>query len=740
MELYLQECKHNLKNANESSKIQVVLGNESCDLDSAISSLVMAYFIFKVQKTADIVIPVLNVKRKELPVRTEVVFFLEETNINISNVICIDEIDLKSLHEKAKLSIVLVDHNALSIGQSYLDSRVVQIFDHHDIDNPEKIKKINTKIEPVGSCSTLVAEEILNVNPSIMDPQIAMLLYGTILLDTICLNETAQRATEKDKKIVERLETFLDGISRTEMFETLQKVKFDVSRLTSVQLLYKDTKFISDNSKSIALVSFPSLLQDVLQEASFRSALEDMISSKELASIVLLGMKVAEGQSIIRRQIAIYDKDPSSLKRFVTMLDKTISNYLQKLENPSLSLRQLPLCGYPLVLFEQGNITLTRKFVLPAMQNYLKFDQSGHSKLNSLYTCNEIKTSKNENCIDKCEDEFSEDVIPTYQAETVDFPDSPDHSRLLENSTYDTTVSGHASIICENDELGKDVTTPGGTLKRIPVHPKALETHYSVEDDQRSLSSLSNRSETFSQSEDIILDDDAASIEDLDNSGCDSDFDSPMSDPIPELSAAEEFEEERSWKSCTVNGEDRKIDMKVIEPYRKVLSHGGYEGTDGNAIIIFSACYLPDRSRKDYDYVMDNLFLYVIVTLDELVAEDYVLIYLHGATEKSNMPSFSWLKRCYQMIDRRLRKNLKGLYLVHPTFWLKTIVIMTRLFVSSKFSRKLKFVYSLKELSNLVSLDYVCIPDKVHQLDFERSMREYFRQMKFKDLNSNPCT
>jgi hypothetical protein len=74
-------------------------------------------------------------------------------------------------------------------------------------------------------------------------------------------------------------------------------------------------------------------------------------------------------------------------------------------------------------------------------------------------------------------------------------------------------------------------------------------------------------------------------------------------------------------------------------------------------------------------------FSYVLTTLDELITEDYILIYLHGATSRSCMPTFSWLKRCYQMIDRRLRKNLKGLYLVHPTFWLKTIVIMTRPFI-----------------------------------------------------------
>ena len=66
------------------------------------------------------------------------------------------------------------------------------------------------------------------------------------------------------------------------------------------------------------------------------------------------------------------------------------------------------------------------------------------------------------------------------------------------------------------------------------------------------------------------------------------------------------------------NGENRQIDMKVIEPYMKVISHGGYmhASADGRnvegsspAIIIFSACYLPDRSRKDYAYVMDNLFM-----------------------------------------------------------------------------------------------------------------------------------
>lgn len=73
-------------------------------------------------------------------------------------------------------------------------------------------------------------------------------------------------------------------------------------------------------------------------------------------------------------------------------------------------------------------------------------------------------------------------------------------------------------------------------------------------------------------------------------------------------------EEEQRWRQSLPlsNGEIRMIDMKVIEPYKRVISHGGYLHTSHDsspAIIVFSACYLPDRSRVDYHYVMDNLFM-----------------------------------------------------------------------------------------------------------------------------------
>lgn len=218
-----------------------------------------------------------------------------------------------------------------------------------------------------------------------------------------------------------------------------------------------------------------------------------------------------------------------------------------------------------------------------------------------------------------------------------------------------------------------------------------------------------------------------------------------------------------------------QIDLKVIEPYKKVISHAGYchhfdasapqpkPGESAPAIIVFSACYLPDRSRRDYDYVMDHLFLYVLSSLHELIADDYILIYLHNTQpsassgggvnnattpagsnsllsssghlsspnnshsstscsssshhsdnssnlHQNNLPTFTWMKRCYQMIDRKLRKNLKILYLVKPTFWLKTIVIMCRPFISGKFSKKLRFIENMDALRKCIPVDQLILP------------------------------
>ncbi|XP_071516970.1 protein prune homolog 2-like [Panulirus ornatus] len=338
-----------------------------------------------------------------------------------------------------------------------------------------------------------------------------------------------------------------------------------------------------------------------------------------------------------------------------------------------------------------------------------------------------------------------------YEAEPVDFPNSPTALRYMVHpdeecggvrlaEREETTQPPVTPTEEDRSMYTAVVSPPTGQVTLRKERPSSLEVNrkkrltvteelltVAVDDDQHSISSLSQHSDddddddaqmlSHDEFTDMLTPDDIDTPDELEESIMERLGPQPGIDPLPEYTVTQEVTEERSWRSVVISGIERRIDMKVIEPYKKVLSHGGYLTGSNEAIIVFSACFLPDRSRKDYDYVMDNLFMYVLTTLDQLIAEDYVLIYLHGATTRGNMPSFAWLKRCYQMIDRRLRKNLQGLYLVHPTFWVKTVVVMTRPFVSAKFARKLRFVNNLKELSNLIPMDQVCIPDRVKQYD-----------------------
>ncbi|XP_069505867.1 bcl-2/adenovirus E1B 19 kDa-interacting protein 2-like protein isoform X1 [Ambystoma mexicanum] len=178
-----------------------------------------------------------------------------------------------------------------------------------------------------------------------------------------------------------------------------------------------------------------------------------------------------------------------------------------------------------------------------------------------------------------------------------------------------------------------------------------------------------------------------------------------------------EDQEGRKWRIFLMGGQEHKVDMTAIEPYKKVISHGGYYGDGLNAVIMFASCYLPASSIRDYQYIMDNLFRYIIGTLEVMVAENYMLVYLNGATPRSKIPTMGWIKQCYQTIDRRLKKNLKALIIVHPTWYVKAVMAIIRPFISSKFGRKVQFMNSLWELSQLISLDQVHIPECIRQLD-----------------------
>ncbi|XP_012318062.1 bcl-2/adenovirus E1B 19 kDa-interacting protein 2-like protein [Aotus nancymaae] len=176
-------------------------------------------------------------------------------------------------------------------------------------------------------------------------------------------------------------------------------------------------------------------------------------------------------------------------------------------------------------------------------------------------------------------------------------------------------------------------------------------------------------------------------------------------------------EDGHHWRVFRMGPREQRVDMTVIEPYKKVLSHGGYHGDGLNAVILLASCYLPRSSIPNYTYVMEHLFRYMVGTLELLVAENYLLVHLSGGTSRAQVPPLSWIRQCYRTLDRRLRKNLRALVVVHATWYVKAFLALLRPFISSKFTRKIRFLDSLEELAQLISLDQVHIPEAVRQLD-----------------------
>jgi manganese-dependent inorganic pyrophosphatase len=101
------------------------------------------------------------------------------------------------------MRIVLVDHNEprQSIG-SVDEAELVEILDHHRLDNASTHTPIRFTVDTVGSTSTLVAERIEEAGLS-APAQIAGVLLAGILSDTLTL--TSPTTTDRDNRAAERL-------------------------------------------------------------------------------------------------------------------------------------------------------------------------------------------------------------------------------------------------------------------------------------------------------------------------------------------------------------------------------------------------------------------------------------------------------------------------------------------------------------------------------------------------------
>ncbi|XP_007485463.2 exopolyphosphatase PRUNE1 isoform X1 [Monodelphis domestica] len=346
----------------ESRPLHVVLGNEACDLDSMVSALTLAFYLENTSESKAAFVPVLNIPHSELALRGESVFLLSELNIPESSLIFRDEIDLHALHQIGQLTLTLVDHHILPSSDKSLENAVTEVLDHRPLEK-QYPHSCSVTAELVGSCATLVTERILQGKPEILDWQTAALLHATIILDCVNMAPEAGKVTPKDSKYVAQLEAlFPDLSSRSNIFESLQKAKFDVSGLTTEQMLRKDLKTISGDSTMLAISAIYMDLEVFLQRSNLTAELDSFCQAHGYDALVAMTITFNPHNEPVRHLVVFC---PS------VDLQNTICEALEYSHCPPLNLTPAPTPHPNLRAYLQGNTLASRKKVLPILRDAL---------------------------------------------------------------------------------------------------------------------------------------------------------------------------------------------------------------------------------------------------------------------------------------------------------------------------------------------------------------------------------
>ncbi|KAM6434492.1 exopolyphosphatase PRUNE1 isoform 2-T2 [Liasis olivaceus] len=364
-----QEGAFQTEEAVQSQKeVHVVLGNEACDLDSMVSALALAYFLAETSPDSKAAfVPVLNIPRVDFPLRTESTFLLQQQRIPENLLIFRDEIDLAALHRAGLLSLTLVDHHVLP-RDAALESAVVEVVDHRPLER-QRAPPCRVTAELVGSCTTLVTERILQGPVRTLNSQVAALLYGTILLDCVNMAAEAGKVTPKDTHYVSLLESMFPELqTRSLVFDALQRAKFDVSGLTTEQMLRKDLKSLAGKGTVVAISAIYVALQDFLH----RPGLEQDLGAfcRQRGYDVLIAMTISFGaRNEPFRQLAVYSQQAEH--------QAAVCQALERSSSPSLGLSRLESPCPTICAYHQGNTTASRKKVLPIVQDFLR-QRAGH--------------------------------------------------------------------------------------------------------------------------------------------------------------------------------------------------------------------------------------------------------------------------------------------------------------------------------------------------------------------------
>ncbi len=210
----------------------------------------------------------------------------------------------RDLLNPPRVKLVLVDHNepAQSVG-SLEEAELLEVLDHHRLDNPPTRTPIRFRVEPVGSTSTLVSEQIEAAGLS-APPELAGLLLGGLLSDTLML--TSPTTTERDHRAADRLGRWafvggspLEGETQESFGRQLLSTGTGLATRDPMNLVTSDLKLYdaADLHFGIAQVEVTDLVELADHLETLQEALDRLREEQNLDFAMLMVTDIVGGSS-----------------------------------------------------------------------------------------------------------------------------------------------------------------------------------------------------------------------------------------------------------------------------------------------------------------------------------------------------------------------------------------------------------------------------------------------------------
>lgn len=114
---------------------------------------------------------------------------------------------------------------------------------------------------------------------------------------------------------------------------------------------------------------------------------------------------------------------------------------------------------------------------------------------------------------------------------------------------------------------------------------------------------------------------------------------------------------------------------------------------------------------------LEKALLYFIHVMDHVAVKEYVMVYFHTLTAEHNHLDTDFLKKLYDIVDAKFKKNLRAFYFVHPTLRAKLSTWFFTSFSVSGLKEKVHYLDSLRQLLACMRPEQIDIPPFV--LDYD---------------------